>query len=111
MKVAEAARQSEWKQPSFMRELFLGNLRLDLVHPYLSLSENHPNSRASTGARGVPAQRSQPGGIDVAGEYPPKVIEGSRKLGASAGRYRENMEASDSSIRESWSSSAASTAT
>ena len=34
MKVAEASRQQEWAQPSFMRELFLGNFRLDLVHPY-----------------------------------------------------------------------------
>ena len=33
-KVAEASRQTEWEQPSFMRELFLGNFRLDLIHPY-----------------------------------------------------------------------------
>ena len=25
LKVAEASRQTEWAQPSFMRELFLGN--------------------------------------------------------------------------------------
>ncbi|MFL5842797.1 MAG: acyl-CoA dehydrogenase family protein, partial [Thermoleophilaceae bacterium] len=31
--VAEAARETEWKQPSFGRELFLGNFRLDLIHP------------------------------------------------------------------------------
>ena len=31
--VAEAARESEWKQPSFGKELFLGNFRLDLIHP------------------------------------------------------------------------------
>ena len=34
LKVAEASRQAEWTQPSFMRELFLGNFRLDLIHPY-----------------------------------------------------------------------------
>ena len=28
-KVAEASRETEWKQPSFMREMFLGNFRLD----------------------------------------------------------------------------------
>lgn len=33
-KVAEAARESEWRLPSFGRELYLGRLRLDLVHPY-----------------------------------------------------------------------------
>ena len=31
--VAEAARETEWKLPSFGKELFLGNLRLDLIHP------------------------------------------------------------------------------
>src|SRR5258706_4216669 len=34
MKVAEASRQKEWERPSFMRELFLGRFRLDLVHPF-----------------------------------------------------------------------------
>ena len=32
--VAEAARETEWTSPSFLRELFAGNLRLDLIHPY-----------------------------------------------------------------------------
>ena len=31
--VAEASRETEWKLPSFGRELFLGNFRLDLIHP------------------------------------------------------------------------------
>src|SRR3954454_5244503 len=31
--VAEAARETEWTLPSFGRELFLGNFRLDLIHP------------------------------------------------------------------------------
>ena len=31
--VAEAAREQEWKLPSFGKELFLGNYRLDLIHP------------------------------------------------------------------------------
>jgi alkylation response protein AidB-like acyl-CoA dehydrogenase len=32
--VAEAAREREWHQPSFGKELFLGRLRLDLIHPW-----------------------------------------------------------------------------
>jgi len=32
--VAEAARESEWAGPSFVRELFLGRFRLDLIHPH-----------------------------------------------------------------------------
>jgi alkylation response protein AidB-like acyl-CoA dehydrogenase len=31
--VAEASRETEWKLPSFGKELFLGNLRIDLIHP------------------------------------------------------------------------------
>ena len=31
--VAEAAREAEWKLPSFGKELFLGNFRFDLIHP------------------------------------------------------------------------------
>src|SRR5918993_4796785 len=32
--VAEAAREKEWQAPSFVRELFEGAFRLDLVHPF-----------------------------------------------------------------------------
>jgi alkylation response protein AidB-like acyl-CoA dehydrogenase len=32
-RVAEEAREAEWKLPSFGRELFLGALRIDLIHP------------------------------------------------------------------------------
>ncbi|MBQ0984403.1 acyl-CoA dehydrogenase family protein [Streptomyces sp. F63] len=31
--VAEAAREQEWRRPSFAKELFLGRFRPDLVHP------------------------------------------------------------------------------
>ncbi|HEV2820848.1 MAG TPA: acyl-CoA dehydrogenase, partial [Solirubrobacteraceae bacterium] len=31
--VAEAARETEWKLPSFGKGLFMGDFRLDLVHP------------------------------------------------------------------------------
>src|SRR3954471_471053 len=31
--VAEAARETEWTLPSFGKELYLGNFRLDLIHP------------------------------------------------------------------------------
>jgi hypothetical protein len=32
--VAEAAREQEWAAPSFVRELFLGKLRMDLIHSH-----------------------------------------------------------------------------
>jgi alkylation response protein AidB-like acyl-CoA dehydrogenase len=32
--VAEAARETEWRKPSFAKELFLGRFQLDLIHPH-----------------------------------------------------------------------------
>ena len=44
-RVAEAAREAEWRLPSFGKELFLGHLRLDLISP-------HPRPKRSTGVGG-----------------------------------------------------------
>lgn len=33
-KAAEDARETRWRKPSFGKELFLGRLRLDLIHPH-----------------------------------------------------------------------------
>ncbi|MFO7589260.1 MAG: acyl-CoA dehydrogenase family protein [Gemmatimonadota bacterium] len=33
-RVAEAARQKSWENATFVRDLFLGDFRLDLIHPY-----------------------------------------------------------------------------
>ncbi|TFG64852.1 MAG: acyl-CoA dehydrogenase, partial [Gemmatimonadales bacterium] len=33
-RVAEGARQRKWDNATFVRDLFLGNLQLDLIHPY-----------------------------------------------------------------------------
>lgn len=43
--VAEAAREQDWRKPSFAKELFLGRFRLDLIHP-------HPEPAADDAARG-----------------------------------------------------------
>src|ERR671919_964766 len=45
--VAEAARQTEWRQPSFAKELYLGRFRLDLIHPHPSQA---PQDEARTDA-------------------------------------------------------------
>src|ERR1700741_1943040 len=36
--VAEAAREQEWTAPSFVRELFEGRLRLELIHPFPTIA-------------------------------------------------------------------------
>jgi len=42
-KVAEEARQSEWRKPSFGKELFLGRFRLDLIDPW-PVAEPRPDA-------------------------------------------------------------------
>ncbi|NOX37107.1 MAG: acyl-CoA dehydrogenase [Calditrichaeota bacterium] len=34
MRVAEEAREEKWEKPSFLRELFLGKFRFDLIYPF-----------------------------------------------------------------------------
>jgi alkylation response protein AidB-like acyl-CoA dehydrogenase len=83
LKVAEASRQVEWEKPSFMRELFLGRFRLDLVHPYPLSTEWRPEFRAFYD-RFAAFLRDEvdPGEIDRTGEYPAHVVDGLRRLGA-----------------------------
>ncbi len=84
MEVAEASREKEWKKPSFMRELFLGNLRLDLIHPYpVGNGRERPEFSAFYNAlREFLRDEVDPGAIDQAGEYPEHVVDGLKKLGA-----------------------------
>ncbi|MBW8700468.1 putative acyl-CoA dehydrogenase FadE10 [Streptomyces sp. MBT84] len=39
--VAEAAREQDWRKPSFAKELFLGRFRLDLIHPHPLPADEH----------------------------------------------------------------------
>src|SRR5439155_353506 len=79
-----AAGEQEWVAPSFVRDLFLGKFRLDLIHPY---PEQDPEE----------VRRAQPfleklerllreqvdsDRIDREGEIPDTVIQGLRDLGA-----------------------------
>ena len=45
--VAEAARETEWSMPSFVRELFLGRLRMDLIDPLPAPDPEPANEAAS----------------------------------------------------------------
>jgi len=83
MKVAEASRQTEWTQPSFMREMFLGNFRLDLIHPYPLGEIERPEVKAFLDTlRAFLIEHVDPDRIDETGEYPEDVVDGLRKLGA-----------------------------
>jgi len=83
MQVAEASRQKEWERPSFMRELFLGNFRLDLIHPFPLEQEERPEFVAFYRAfREFVRDHVDSEAIDATGEYPEDVVDGLRKLGA-----------------------------
>src|SRR6188768_4331157 len=83
LKVAEASRQKEWSRPSFMRELFLGNFRLDLVHPYpLPGAERSEFTTFYDEMKRFLREDVDSVEIDATGEYPEPVIEALRKLGA-----------------------------
>jgi alkylation response protein AidB-like acyl-CoA dehydrogenase len=82
--VAEQARETQWRQPSFAKELFLGRLRLDLVHPHPS----GPPEAAERGEAFLAKLRdfceSQ---IDAAvierdAQIPDQVVRGLKELGA-----------------------------
>ncbi|MEM6454466.1 MAG: acyl-CoA dehydrogenase family protein [Acidobacteriota bacterium] len=83
MKVAEASRETEWNRPSFMREMFLGNFRADLIHPFPLSQDERPEFAAFYSAlETFMREHVDSDQIDATGEYPADVIDGLRKLGA-----------------------------
>ena len=83
-KVAEASREAEWKQPSFLREMFLGNFRLDLIHPYPLPAERAARVRGvlTTRSRSFCATRSTRSRSTPPASTRKTCVDGLRKLGA-----------------------------
>ncbi|WP_420310601.1 acyl-CoA dehydrogenase family protein [Streptomyces sp. YS-B37] len=82
--VAEAAREQDWRKPSFAKELFLGRFRLDLIHP-------HPLPAAEDSERGEEflaklrvfcETRIDAARIEREARIPDEVIAGLKELGA-----------------------------
>ena len=81
--VAEAARESEWNGASFVRELFLGRFRLDLIHP-------HPAEDEAEAARAKPfmdklrafMDRVDSEKIDRTGHIDEELVQELRDMGA-----------------------------
>jgi alkylation response protein AidB-like acyl-CoA dehydrogenase len=67
--VAEAAREGEWRLPSFGKDLFLGQLRLDLIHPQRRL-------------RAFLVESVDPHQIERDAKITDAVIDGLKELGA-----------------------------
>jgi len=82
--VAEAAREQQWAAPSFVRDLFLGRLRMALIDPYperdpeeVARAQPFLDKLARFVRDNVDSDR-----IDREGEIPDAVIAGLRDLGA-----------------------------
>jgi len=82
--VAEAARETEWRKPSFAKELFLGRFDLSLISP-------HPRSSADSVAKGEAfltrlkaylQEEVDPFQIEKDAKIPESVIKGLGELGA-----------------------------
>src|SRR3954453_14932974 len=82
--VAEAARETEWKLPSFGKELFLGNFKLDLIYPQPKLDP----ARVEEGEAFIKKLRAfleehvDPLAIEPDSKLPDHVIEGLKGMGA-----------------------------
>jgi alkylation response protein AidB-like acyl-CoA dehydrogenase len=84
MEVAEASRETEWEKPSFVGQLFLGNLDLDLIHPF---PEQPAADKAEADAflqrlERFLAENVDADEIDRTGEYPESLFEGFKEMGA-----------------------------
>jgi alkylation response protein AidB-like acyl-CoA dehydrogenase len=82
--VAEAARESEWSGPSFVRELFLGRFRLDLIHPHPVSSDPAERARAKIFFERLRdfLVRVDSDMIDRTGEIPEAYVQALREMGA-----------------------------
>ncbi|HEV8495689.1 MAG TPA: acyl-CoA dehydrogenase family protein [Gemmatimonadaceae bacterium] len=81
--VAEAARESEWSGPSFVRELFLGRFRLDLIHPHPAEDpEETRRAQPFLDKLGEFLRRVDSDMIDRTGEIPEEYVQELRDMGA-----------------------------
>jgi Acyl-CoA dehydrogenase, N-terminal domain len=82
--VAEEAREKEWRLPSFGKELFLGNFRLDLIHPQPRLdAEAVDRGDRFLAELGSFLEREvDPLEIERDARIPQRVIDGLKQLGA-----------------------------
>ena len=82
-RVAEESRETTWTNPSFMKEMFLGNFRFDLIHPYPERTEWRPEfleffEKFRTFLR----DEWDAVEVDATGEYPADKIAKLAEMGA-----------------------------
>ncbi|MGW2596692.1 acyl-CoA dehydrogenase family protein [Streptomyces klenkii] len=82
--VAEAAREQDWKKPSFAKELFLGRFRLDLIHPHPTpaLEDVRRGEEFLAKLRDFCETRIDPARIEREARIPDETVNGLKELGA-----------------------------
>ena len=82
--VVEAAREAEWKLPSFGKQLFLGDFRLDLIHPQPKLDPEQieKGERFLTELREVLVSEADPLAIERDAKIPDNVVDALKRIGA-----------------------------
>ncbi len=82
--VVEAAREAEWKLPSFGKQLFLGDFRLDLIHPQPRLDPEavEKGERFLEELRNLLESEVDPLEIERESKIPDRVIDGLKRIGA-----------------------------
>jgi len=83
LEVAEASRETEWTQPSFVAELFLGRFRTDLITPYplQSPEDKAIGDEFMVRLEAFLKDNLDPDEVDRTGDLPQNVIDGLAKLG------------------------------
>ncbi|MEV5899251.1 acyl-CoA dehydrogenase family protein [Streptomyces sp. NPDC052127] len=82
--VAEAAREQDWRKPSFAKELFLGRFRLDLIHPHPLPTDEavRRGEQFLTKLRAFCETKVDSALIEREARIPDEVINGLKELGA-----------------------------
>ncbi len=82
--VVEAAREAEWRLPSFGKELFLGDFRLDLIYPQPPADPEavEKGERFLAQLREFLETEVDPLEIERDAKIPDRVVEGLKRLGA-----------------------------
>lgn len=83
LETAEAARETEWKAPSFVGDLFMGQLQADLVFPFPAQDEadRKQGDALLKKVQAFLVKSVDADAIDRDKDIPDKVLDGFRKLG------------------------------
>ncbi|WP_030991998.1 acyl-CoA dehydrogenase family protein [Streptomyces sp. NRRL S-1813] len=82
--VAEAAREQDWRKPSFAKELFLGRFRLDLIHPHPTpaVDDVRRGEKFLATLRAFCETEIDGARIEREGQIPDETVNGLKELGA-----------------------------